>query len=42
MSDEFDKLRTALKAPPVIDPSAKAETLRRAMENFDRHQETAN
>ncbi|MGB3313712.1 MAG: von Willebrand factor type A domain-containing protein, partial [Albidovulum sp.] len=41
MSDEFDKLRAGLKsAPPAADP-AKAETLRRAMENFDRHQETA-
>ncbi|MGB7263525.1 MAG: von Willebrand factor type A domain-containing protein, partial [Albidovulum sp.] len=44
MTDEFDKLRTALKAPapaPAPDAAAKAEAIRLAMENFDRHQETA-
>ncbi|MDI3336738.1 VWA domain-containing protein [Defluviimonas aestuarii] len=41
MSDEFDKLRAGLKANPAPDPAAKAETLRLATENFDRHQETA-
>ncbi|OYX43602.1 MAG: hypothetical protein B7Z02_08665 [Rhodobacterales bacterium 32-67-9] len=41
MNDEFDKLRAALKAPATPDPAAKAEALRRAMENFDRTQETA-
>ncbi|WP_347310867.1 vWA domain-containing protein [Defluviimonas sp. SAOS-178_SWC] len=42
MSDEFDKLRAGLKsASPAPEPAAKAEALRRAMENFDRHQETA-
>ncbi|MCB2109690.1 MAG: VWA domain-containing protein [Rhodobacteraceae bacterium] len=42
MSDELDKLRAALtSAPPAPDPGARAETLRLAMENFERHQETA-
>ena len=41
MSDEFDKLSAGLKASPAPDPAAKADALRRAMENFDRHQETA-
>ena len=41
MSDEFDKLSAGLKANPAPDPAAKADALRRAMENFDRHQETA-
>ena len=41
MSDEFDKLSAGLKASPAPDPKAKADALRRAMENFDRHQETA-
>ncbi len=42
MNDEFDKLRAGLKAAaPAPDPAAKAEALQRAMENFDRHQETA-
>ncbi len=41
MNDEFDKLRAGLKANPAPDPAAKAEALRLAMENFDRHQETA-
>ncbi len=40
--DEFDKLRVGLKsAPPAADAAAKAATLARAMENFDRAQETA-
>ncbi|MCB2135257.1 MAG: VWA domain-containing protein [Rhodobacteraceae bacterium] len=41
MNDEFEKLRAGLKANPAPDPAAKAEALRLAMENFDRHQETA-
>ena len=41
MSDEFEKLRAALKATPAADPAAKAEALRLALENFDRVQETA-
>ena len=41
MSDEIDKLSAGLKANPAPDPAAKADALRRAMENFDRHQETA-
>ncbi|MBC7142174.1 MAG: VWA domain-containing protein [Rhodobacteraceae bacterium] len=42
MSDELDRLRAGLKAaPPAADPAAKAGALRRAMENFDSHQETA-
>lgn len=40
--DELEKLRAALKAaPPPADPTAKAEALARAMENFDRPQEPA-
>jgi Ca-activated chloride channel family protein len=35
MTDEFDKLRKALKAAPAVDPATKAATLARAMENFD-------
>ena len=39
--DEFDKLRAGLKAaPPAPAAAAKAATLARAMENFDRAQET--
>jgi Ca-activated chloride channel homolog len=42
MTDELDRLRAALKAPaPPPEADAKTEALRRAMENFDRHQETA-
>lgn len=42
MSDELDRLRDGLKAaPPAPDPGAKAAALRRAMETFDRHQESA-
>jgi Ca-activated chloride channel homolog len=42
MSDEFETLRAALKAaPPAPDPGAKADALRRAMENFDRTQGNA-
>lgn len=42
MTDELDRLRTALKAaPPAADPEAKAQALRLALENFDRHQGTA-
>lgn len=42
MTDEFDKLRDALKAAaPAPEAEAKARALRLAMENFDRHQETA-
>lgn len=34
--DELDKLKAALKAaPPPADPARKAETLARALENFD-------
>lgn len=40
--DDFEKLRAALKAaPPATDPAEKARVLARAMENFDRRQETA-
>ncbi len=35
MTDDFDKLRKALKAAPAVDPAAKAAALARAMENFD-------
>jgi Ca-activated chloride channel homolog len=42
MTDELDKLRAGLKASaPAPDADAKARALRLAMENFDRHQETA-
>ena len=42
MTDDLDMLRASLKAAaPAPDPEAKARTLRLAMENFDRHQETA-
>ncbi len=42
MTDEFDRLRAALKAPPPVpEADAKARAQRHAMENFDRHQETA-
>ncbi|HQU67976.1 MAG TPA: von Willebrand factor type A domain-containing protein [Albidovulum sp.] len=42
MTDEFDKLRASLKAAaPAPDAEAKARALRLALENFDRHQETA-
>jgi Ca-activated chloride channel homolog len=42
MSDDFETLRAALKsAPPAPEPGAKVEAMRLAMENFDRHQETA-
>lgn len=42
MSDELDRLRDRLKsAAPEADPQAKRAVLRRAMETFDRHQETA-
>ncbi|MCA0270742.1 MAG: VWA domain-containing protein [Proteobacteria bacterium] len=42
MTDELDKLRAGLKAaPPTPEAEAKARALRLAMENFDRHQETA-
>ena len=42
MSDELDRLREGLKvAPPAPDKSAKADAMARALENFDRHQETA-
>ena len=41
MTDDFDKLRAGLKAaPPAPDAAAKAATLARAMENFDRVQDT--
>ncbi len=43
MTDELDKLRSSMKAAlPTADPEAKATALRLALENFDRHQETAN
>lgn len=35
MTDDFDKLRKALKAAPAVDPAVKAAALARAMENFD-------
>jgi Ca-activated chloride channel family protein len=36
MTDDLDKLRARLKAaPPAPDPAAKAQTLARAMENFE-------
>ena len=39
MTDDFDKLRAGLKAAlPAPDAAAKAATLARAMENFDRAQ----
>ncbi len=41
MSDEFDDLRSALKAAPAPDGDAKARAMRLAMENFDRLQGTA-
>lgn len=42
MTDDFDKLRDSLRAAaPAPDAEAKARALRLAMENFDRHQETA-
>ncbi|MDW4549946.1 von Willebrand factor type A domain-containing protein [Defluviimonas sp. D31] len=41
MTDDLDRLRTALKSHPAPDGAAKAEALRLAMENFDRHQESA-
>jgi Ca-activated chloride channel family protein len=42
MTDELKKLRASLKsAPPAPDAEAKARALRLAIENFDRHQETA-
>ncbi|MEZ5913390.1 MAG: VWA domain-containing protein [Paracoccaceae bacterium] len=41
MSDELEKLRAGLKAaPPAADPAARAKAMRRAMQSFDRHQET--
>ncbi|MFN6951423.1 MAG: vWA domain-containing protein [Albidovulum sp.] len=40
MNDELDRLRDGLRAaPPAPDPQARVQTLRRAMESFDRHQE---
>jgi len=42
MSDELDKLREGLKAaPPALHADAKAQALQRAMETFDRHQESS-
>lgn len=42
MTDEFDKLRKGLRAAaPAPDADAKARAMKLAMENFDRHQETA-
>ncbi|MGB5068023.1 MAG: hypothetical protein WBO29_11700, partial [Albidovulum sp.] len=41
MNDDLEGLRAALKSTPTPDPAAKAAALRLAMENFDRHQETA-
>ncbi|MCU9847467.1 VWA domain-containing protein [Defluviimonas sp. WL0024] len=41
MTDDLDRLRAALKSHPAPDGAAKAEALRRAMENFDRHQGSA-
>ncbi len=41
MSDDLEKLRSALKAAtPDPDPAAKAAAMARAMESFDRHQES--
>ena len=43
MNDDLEALRAALKSSaPDPDPKAKAATLRRAMENFGRHQGSAN
>ncbi|MEZ5779012.1 MAG: von Willebrand factor type A domain-containing protein [Paracoccaceae bacterium] len=40
--DDLEKLRASLKArTPAPGPAAKAEALRLAMENFDRHQESS-
>lgn len=41
MTDELDRLKSALKAAPAPDPAAKDRALRLAQENFARHQETA-
>jgi Ca-activated chloride channel family protein len=42
MTDELDKLRAGIRtAPPAPNPEAKAQALRDALENFDRHQERA-
>ena len=42
MTDEFDKFAKALRAAaPPPDSAAKAEAIRLAMENFERHQGTA-
>ncbi len=42
MTDDLDKLRAALKAaPPAPDAEARSATLARALESFDRAQESA-
>ena len=43
MSDEFDRLKDALKAaPPAPDAARRAENIAAALKNFDAHQENAN
>lgn len=41
MTDDFDRLTSALKAAPAPEPQAKEAALRLAMENFDRLQAAA-
>ncbi len=38
MTRDLDDLKAALQASPAVDPTAKADALRLAMENFDRLQ----
>lgn len=40
MTDDFDTLKSALRAAPAADPGAKDRAMRLAMENFDRFQGT--